>query len=219
MGTLTVSLTDLSLDPVAGCRVTIDLIRYGVGSGSISIPTVDLQEITDESGEALFEIGQNQPGSIYQAKVFNVSGRKVLDATFDMPDDDANLADLLDPDQAQEPAYPMILRVKDVAGTSHTLGATDLNYDVLVFNSASLVTIYLPAPSELNPIRGTKIGARNRGGGGIKYQLTSAAVAASMTLEGAGDEATADYGRLLSTVYLEAPGARWVTIGALWWPE
>ena len=218
MSILTVSLTDLALDPVAGCRVTVELVRYGVGSGSLVIPTVDLQEVTDVNGEATFELVENPAGTNYQAKVFNLSGRKVVDVTFDMPGTAANLDDLIDTETPAETTYPTTLRVLDVAGVSHTLSSMDLNYDALVFNSASLVTVHLPAQSQLNPARGTKISVRNRGVGGVKYALTGAAVSAGMTLEGAGDTAAAEYGKLLSTVYLEEPGARWVTIGALWWP-
>lgn len=218
MSILTVSLTNLALDPVAGCRVTVEPVRYGIGSGSILIPTVSLQEVTDVNGKATFELVENPAGTIYQAKVFNLSGRKVVDVTFDMPGTNANLADLIDIDAHAETTYPTTLRVLDVAGVSHTLSSMDLNYDVLVFNSASLVTIYLPAQTELNPKKGTMISARNRGGGGLKYALSTAAVTAGMTLEGAGDTAADKYGKLVSSVYLEEPGARWVTAGALWWP-
>lgn len=241
--TLTVSLTDLDLDPAEGCRVNLRLIRSGIEAGGIVIPTVKVSETTDVAGECTFSVSPNETGSLYQAKVFNTSGRKVIDKTFTMPDADANLADLIDlSNDATPESLPVQLasqtpvtvtgldaadvqsalgllvrlRIKDIT-SPHTIIADDLNYDTLVFDSASACSLIWPAQSELAIGRGTLFHVRNVQAGDITYSRSAAGVTAGDTLGGAGTVLTGAAAQKVSTIYLEKVTAgvnRLVTIGA-----
>jgi len=241
--TLTVSLTDLDLDPVEGCRVNVRLIRSGVESGGIVIPTVKESATTDVAGECTFSVSPNETGSLYQAKVFNANGRKVVDKTFTMPDEDANLADLIDlsndatpeslPVQraAQTPvtvtgldaadvqtALGLLVRLRVKPITSpHTINADDLKYNTLVFDSASACSLIWPAQSELAIGAGTTFNVRNVQAGTITYSRSAAGVTAGDTLGGSGTVLTGAAAQKYSSICLEDVTAgvnRLVTIGA-----
>ena len=241
--TLTVSLTDLGLDAVAGCRVTLGLVRSGIESGSIVIPTVRLTEYTDVSGACSFSITPNSSSSRFDVKVFNLSGKKVVHKTFVMPDANSALSDLVDlssvGDSESNPIQQasqtpvsvtglnaaevqtalgllVRLRIKEVT-SPHTIIADDLNYNTLVFDSASACSLIWPAQSELAIGAGTVFNVRNVQAGTITYSRSSAGVSAGDTLGGAGVVLTGAAAQKVSTIYLEKVAAgvnRLVTIGA-----
>lgn len=241
--TLTVSLTDLGLDAVEGCRVTLALVRSGVESGSIVIPTVKLTSYTDVAGVCTFSITPNETGSRFEAKVFNASGKKVVHKTFAMPDANAALSDLIDlsstGDNESTPVQRAVqtpisvtglnaadvqtavgllvrLRIKEIT-SPHTIIADDLNYNTLVFDSASACSLIWPAQSELAIGRGTVFNVRNAQAGTITYSRSAAGVTAGDTLGGAGTVLTGAAAQKVSSIYLEKVTAgvnRLVTIGA-----
>lgn len=93
--TLTVTLLDFGLAAAADCRIHIELIRAGRDAGSIVIPTFREEVRTDETGVATFQVWPNDEHSRYQVKIYNARGSAAVKGYFDMPDADADLADII----------------------------------------------------------------------------------------------------------------------------
>jgi hypothetical protein len=94
------------------------------------------------------------------------------------------------------------LRIKEVT-SPHTIVADDLNYNTLVFNSASACSLIWPAQSELAMEKGTLFNVRNKLAGTITYSRSAASITAGDTLEGAGTVLTGSAAQKVSTIYLE----------------
>lgn len=213
-------MTALGLDAEQYARVNVKAIVAGLIGGLPPEVETNASARTDVSGIATFSLEPSAAGTRYEARIFSRAGRKLYEQQFVMPDAAANLSDL--PDfgegalrETSNVHYPTRMRVRQLAGTEHTLEAGDLSYDLLVFNNAARCTLKIPHSSEMLLVAGMCINARNRLGS-LAYELTAAAVTAGAVIEGAGDIGYFGNGAVVSSLCYEAENV-WVTAGALEW--